>query len=114
MVVTHTPPPYHIDQYAAYLWGPNEEMVGDSNLDEAKIECPNESGVPMLRARGVGGKLPIRENMEFIALACNEHAKLRAALALAKDILDVVDAQTDRPWPSLHAAMDAVYAALNI
>lgn len=38
----------------------------------------------MLRARGVGARLPIDENMAFIARACNSHDDLLTALKAIK------------------------------
>ena len=51
-----TPGPWTWDEFDAYLWGPNMEMVADAPDGQ-------------IRMRGVGAKLPIKANAALIANA---------------------------------------------
>lgn len=55
--------PWRVDKYECYIWGPNGEMVADSG---GARKLPDDA---VVRIRGVGGKLPISQNMAFIAAA---------------------------------------------
>ena len=47
-----TPGPWTVDEHwDTYIWGPNKEMIAQKIVD----------------IRGVGERLPIKENMEFVA-----------------------------------------------
>lgn len=62
----HTPTPWHLGY--GYIWGPQMEMIGDMEAEEAYV----------LRMRGVGGNLPIDANAVFIVEAVNNYDALRA------------------------------------
>lgn len=54
-----TPGPWKTDKFGCYIWGPQQEMVADTVSEENSI----------FRMRGVGGKLPIQDNLNFIVNA---------------------------------------------
>lgn len=61
----HTPLPWKAGY--GYIWGPEMEMIADSETEEEAY---------VLRMRGVGGNLPIAANHAFIVQACNSHEAL--------------------------------------
>lgn len=63
MAVAATAGPWRVDNHSSYIWGPEEEMVADSGGPD---ELPDGA---MVRIRGVGGQLPIDDNMAYIAAA---------------------------------------------
>jgi hypothetical protein len=82
-----TPGPWLTDQHHAFVWGPASEMIADSRVDLAP-KLPGQ--VPIIRARGVGGGLPIADNMDFVAAA--NPAAVLALLARAEK----AEAERDR------------------
>jgi hypothetical protein len=61
-----SPGPWHTDRYHAFVWGSASEMIADSRVEGA----PKLVGqAPVIRARGVGGGLPIADNIKFVAAA---------------------------------------------
>lgn len=91
-VSQHTPTPWHTDKYSAYIWGPAQEMIADTSMGD----LPDNA---IVRARGVGGKLPIKANVAFIVRACNAHGDLLAALqACLKWHVDLVNSGDAGFW----------------
>lgn len=77
-----TSPPWHVDKYDCYIWGPNAEMVADRGC----VDLPPDA---VVRMRGVGGGLPIAANMALIVAARNALPQLLAAIeSLSRQIAE--------------------------
>ena len=76
-----TPGPWHPDKYPEYIWGPKAQMVGDFQAEDL---LPGA----VMRMRGVGAKLPIKENADFIAHARTDIPKLLAEIDRLKGELE--------------------------
>lgn len=69
-----------------YVWGPNSEMVAD--------DCNGCAGV---RIRGVGGRLPMKENARGIVALRNAAERLLAAALELDEMHRTVQSYRHRP-----------------
>lgn len=86
--------PWHTDDYLAYVWGPDQQMVADTRGENDSI----------VRMRGVGAQLPIEQNLAFIIAASKVIPSLSAMVAREEAVREYIK--------ELRAHPDAIYRPL--